>query len=318
MAADKAFGSPVLKVRLFFLLFSVLAAAALHAFPSQFANALQRAQYTVRAGDYNSDGIVDLLLLPKRRVVIIDYDVPFPVIAKPASPAFVLLSSGGTYTLNASPSAAILNSTVWQASTYAPTYGDTLGNGSVNLLLQASSSGKPSFLITTSPTDGQPQLLENLSASALGIDLSAASTVSSLQDVNWDGRTDLIVYTNGTLVTAFVAATNGTFAPPPPETGGAGLAAWRAFCAALTVGDAASATNLLSGDARSVFSSALSVLGQQTSMTALTQQWSEPVLVSNESDFSTFAVTQPEEAGQVKLHLVTVILESGRWVVHSF
>jgi hypothetical protein len=297
-------------------LYCCLPAAPASAFPSQYANALQRAQYTVRAGNYDGDGLLDLLLIPKRRVIIIDFDVPVPVIAKPASPAFVLLSGGGNYSLTANPSAAVLNSTVWQTSSYSLTYGDTLANGSVNLLLQALSAGKPSFLITTSPTDGQPQLLENLSVTAIGVDLSAASTVSSLQDINWDGRADLVVYANGTLSTALVAAANGTFAPPPAAIGGAALAAWRAFCAALTVGDATSASSLLSSVAQTAYGAALAGLGATPDISSVAQTWSEPSAVTIAPDFAVFALTQVEY-GQTKLHLVALVLENGRWVVES-
>jgi hypothetical protein len=297
---------------------ALLLSTAAQAFPSQYANVLQKAQYTIRIGDYNSDGHLDLLLIPKRQFVIIDFDPPFPVIPKPASPPFVLLSSGSSYTLTANPSSAVLTSSVWQASSYALTFGDTLGTGSVNLLLQGPASGNPSFLIATSSSDGQPTLLENLSVSSIGVDLSAATTVSSLQDVNWDGRADLVVYTNGKLNTALIAAADGTFAPPPQSSGGSALSAWRAFCAAITLGDAPSATNMLSGDALSVFTDALSALGQQSSMTTVTQQWSEPIAIISAPDFATFAVTQPEEGGVLKMHLVTLILESNRWVVYSF
>lgn len=293
------------------------AAADAQSFPSQYANLLRSASYTVYAGDINGDGIIDVLLLPKRSFVLIDYDVPFPVLLKPKSPPFLLQSGSGTYSLTVNPSASIQHSAVWQPNTYTMSFGDTLGTGSVSMLLQPLSAGRPSFLIATSAASGLPVLLENLTTNAIGADLSAAGTVVSLQDINWDGRADLVVYSSGQLSAALTAAPDGTFALPPASAGGSALAAWRALCAALTLGDVQSAQNLLTSTARPQYASALSALGATSTVTTITKGWSEPSVIFSTPDLAEFTVTQTE-AGVLKLHYVTVLNEFGNWAVESF
>lgn len=300
------------------LMSAVIAPAQGQTFPPQYAGALQKAQYTVYSGDVNSDGVPDLLLLPKKRLVIIDYDIPIPIFAKPPSPRFVLLSGGGgSFSLDANPSAATVNSSVWQPSNYVLTYGDTLGTGSVALLLQAVTPGKPSFLIATSPTTGAPQLLESLTSATIGLDLGAANTLVTLQDTNYDGRSDLVVWTNGKIFSVFVAAIDGTFTPPQPDAGGGALTAWRAFCAALTLGDASSAQNLIATAAQSQYSPVLAALGASPGVTDIPRNWSAPTALDLKSEYAFLAVTQVEN-GLPILHVVTLVFEGNRWLVESF
>ena len=287
-------------------------------YPAQFANALTRAHYTVYVGDVNGDGIVDLLLVPKKNFVVIDLgDISFPILVRPPSPPFVLLSGGGSYTLSSNPAASVLNSTVWQAGSYSLTYGDTLGRGSLSMLLQPLTAGQPSVLIDTSASTGLPVLLETLNSSTIGADLSASGTVVSLQDINGDHRADLIVYTGQYLTTALVASADGTFTPPDAASGGPALAAWRALCAALAVGDASSAVNRLSSTAGPQYSIALTALGGSQVIATIPLNWSEPQLVMSTSDMAEFVVSQTEN-GVLMMHYVTVLNEFGNWLVDSF
>ena len=293
-------------------------AARAQSFPAQFANALSRANYKVYVGYVNGDGKIDLLLIPKKRIIIIPVDDIFaPVAAKPASPTFVLLSGGSGYTLNSSPAASTINSPVWQSGSYVLTYGDTLGQGSVSMLLQPLTAGQPSFLIDTSASTGLPILLEPLSAGTIGVDLSAPGTVVSLQDINGDHRADLIVYAGQYLSTALTASSDGTFTPPDQASGGPALAAWRALCAALAVGDATSAVNRLSNTAGPQYAATLTALGQSPVMATIPLNWSEPKLVMSTPDMAEFVVSQTE-GGQVMLHYVTVLNQFGTWLVESF
>jgi len=230
-------------------------------FPAQYANALRKAEYTIVSGDVNGDSQPDFLLTPKRRIVLIEFEVAIPILARPPSPRFALISSGASYSLVANPNASIVNSSVWQASGYLVSFGDTLGTGSVAMLLQATTAGRMSFLISTNPSGGAPQLLQSLGATVLGLDLGTADTLVTLQDTNWDGRADLVVWRSGKVSSVFLAAADGTFTPPEENAGGGALTAWRAFCASLTLGDTSSAQALLSTTAQSQYAPALAALG---------------------------------------------------------
>ena len=87
-------GGPVSACRIFIaaagLLTSALATA--QTFPSQYANALQRAAYSMFIGDVNNDGHTDVLAKAKIKLVIVDVDVLIPIVIKPPSATFVLLS----------------------------------------------------------------------------------------------------------------------------------------------------------------------------------------------------------------------------------
>jgi hypothetical protein len=286
-------------------------------FPAQYANALRKAEYTILSGDVNGDSQPDFLLTPKRRIVLIEFDVAIPIVAKPPSPRFALLSSGTSYSLVVNPGASIVNSSVWQASGYLVSFGDTVGTGSVAMLLQATTAGRTSFLISTNPNGGAPQLLQSLGVTALGLDLGTADTLVTLQDTNWDGRADLVVWRSGKVSSVFLAAADGTFTPPEENSGGGALTAWRAFCAALTLGDTSSAQSLLSTAAQSQYAPALAALGGTPGVTNITQNWSAPTALRNRPEYAFFAVNQVEN-GQTILHVVMLVFENNRWVVQSF
>ena len=300
-----------------FLTFATAGSRLAEAFPPQYANDLFRAKYTVYSGDINGDGVVDLLFVPKRVVVLINYDVPFPVIAKPASPPFELLSGGGSYSVVLNPAASVVKNAIWKGGMYSLSYGDTLGTGSATMLVDPTTSGLPSFMFTTSATNGAPQLLEALTTSTIGVDLSAAGTGATLQDTNNDGRADLVVWVNGKLSTVLIAASDGTFSVPAAAAGGPSMTAWRSFVAAITLGDSSSASTFLSGSALSNYGPALAALGSTTLMPTIAKNWSEPQIVTLNADLMEMVVFQTE-GGQVKMHLVDVVNDAGQWVVESF
>jgi hypothetical protein len=84
-------------------------AAHAQSIPEQYQFALQRAEYRVFMGDVNGDGFPDVLVKAQVKLTFVHIDEMLaPILLKPASPTFVLLSSGGTYSLTKSPNAALL------------------------------------------------------------------------------------------------------------------------------------------------------------------------------------------------------------------
>jgi hypothetical protein len=278
------------------------------------SDVLQAAQYSVFKGDVNGDGYPDYLVKAKIKIVMIDYDVPFPVPLKPPSPTFVLLSNGGAYSLDSNPTNVVINSAVWQPGSYEMIFGDVQGNGNISLLLQNRTSGAPSFLIAISATTGAPQLLEKLDVSAVGYDLSAVNTTIELRDASKDGRADLIVRVDGKIAQVLYASSDGTFSKPKNDQDQVG-AAWAAFTAALDSNDIASAAQFIAPDAQDKYLGALASLG--SAVTALTQHWSQfrPMVVK--PDYALCSVIESGD-GPENIHIVTFIRGSTGWALTDF
>lgn len=150
---------------------------------------------------------------------------------------------------DANPSRERINHPAWQAASHDLVFGDVMGTGNNALLLRARTGGAPSFMIVTSAANGTPVLLQQLSTSSLGVDISGPPTAVSLRDTNRDGRADLVVSADGLITAVLVADANGMFASVDDDRDKV-MVAWRAFWAALDDGDIQSAQRLISSTSR--------------------------------------------------------------------
>lgn len=169
---------------------------------SPYNRALQSGFYKSFAADINDDGAPDALLKSNVRMVTIpiDDDLLIPLRLSPKSPTFVLLSNtDGTYSLITNPGDSIVNSEAWNVNSHDLVYGDVLGSGIGSMLIRGRTQGMPSFVVATSEVNGQPYLVQQLTTSNIGIDISAPGTNTMLTDKNSDKRTDLLVRVNGRL-----------------------------------------------------------------------------------------------------------------------
>ena len=282
--------------------------------PPQYQFALQRADYRVLMGDVNGDGILDILAKAKLNVTFVDIDMLVPIVLKPASPTFVLLSSGGTYSITTSPSAALVNHSAWQANSHDLVFGDVLGSGNNAMLLRGRAAGAPSFVVVTSSSTGAPMLLQQLSIGNLGIDISGSTHSVSLVDTNRDGRADLVLRTNGTIDTVFAANADGLFAAPQDEEDRV-MMAWRAFCAALDAGDLASAQQFISPVTRAKYIAGLTNLGP--AVATFTSTLGQPREVSTGGNFAEYALTQTYN-GATYLHVIVFRKSNNRWQLEEF
>lgn len=214
------------------------------AVPAQYEDALYDAGYDVYSGDLNADGYPDLLLKAKHQFVLIDYEVLIPVLLRWRNSFVVLSNPDGTYSIQLSPSAATLSNPIWQAGTHELIFGDSDGDGSLEMLIRAKTVNGVSVLMTTSATDGVPQLRQRLNAIDIGIDLGQSGLDVDLVQVNNDGRADLLTSRGGVVETIHMATTGGTFGEPEDD-GGSGSSG------AVVVGSTAGAFQATPGGASS-------------------------------------------------------------------
>lgn len=189
------------------------------ALPSQYENSLVKSAYVSYTGDVNGDGRPDILLKAKFKVVIVNYEVSIPILLKWRD-SFVLLSNpDGSYTIQLSPSADVLNSSVWQPAKHELIYGDTDGDGSQELLVRALTSGSASLLVTTSGDNGNPTIRQRLNAVDLGgTDLGATGLSVDLLDTDGDGRADLMTSRGVMVQSIFLAGAGGIIVPKRSTT----------------------------------------------------------------------------------------------------
>ncbi|WP_428309768.1 FG-GAP-like repeat-containing protein [Hydrocarboniphaga sp.] len=189
------------------------------AVPAQYQNGLYDAGYDVFSGDINGDGYPDLLLKANHQFVLVDYDVLIPVLLRWRNSFVVLSNSDGTYSIQLNPSAATLSNPIWQAGTHELIFGDTDGDGSLELLIRAKAVNGISVLMATSATDGVPQLRQRLNAIDIGIDLGQSGLDVDLVKANNDGRADLLTSRAGVVETIHMATTGGSFGQPEDDGG---------------------------------------------------------------------------------------------------
>jgi hypothetical protein len=288
-----------------------LLASAAFAQAAPASTALQLGNYVIFSGDVNGDGYVDILAKSTPKFVPIALDDLIFSIPIFASPTFVLLSSGGSYSLVTEPPASIVNSSVWQANSHSLAFADFLGNGVTSMLIRSAVAGGDSFSVTASPSTGQLALLQHISSSDLGVDLGALSRTVEFRDANRDGRADLVVRTNGRITETFLADSNGLFVRP---IGNATIeASWYAFCASLDANDPASAVSFISATRRAQYDAAFQAVGSQ--LPDLTQRWSSFAAVRVVgSSFANYLITQTIN-GIATDYMITFVWEDGRWVV---
>jgi hypothetical protein len=266
-------------------------------------------------GDYNGDGYVDILLIAKRRVILIDYDIPIPIALPTPSPSFVLLSSGpSTYTLSTDVTAQMLSSPVWQSGGYDLTYGDVSGNGAGGLFLRSTTAGGTSFTIVASAANGVPQLTQVISIATLGMDLGGSGISIQLGDTNGDGRADLSVLSNGVTIAVFLADSNGRFAAPDDQSsiGAVWLGLWSSFANS----DTSRALQYISPDARSTYQSMLAEVGAEA-MRVNAARWSAITVVSQSGSTGMGSISVVDD-GSPSTYIITFSRVNGLWYVESF
>jgi RHS repeat-associated protein len=126
----------------------------------KFSFAWSLAKSEVHAGDFNKDGKADLFVQRKPDIVIIDFDIPFPVPSYPVDSFGIMaareLSLGDIFYPPALDRWSRMRLGVdWSAANYRATVADYSGDGRADVFLQGRNAGFPNRLMIT---DGNGQM----------------------------------------------------------------------------------------------------------------------------------------------------------------
>ena len=298
--------------------FGLLSPNVAGAVPVEFADALQRTHYETLNGNVNDDGHPDIYLEAQQSVAILSIETLLLPVPLPApSSTFLLLSRpDGSYRLIRNPASHLVDGTDWLSGNFDVHFGDTDGDGSVEMLVEARFDWSDSFLIGAETSSGRPIFVQQLRETDTGINLGAPGVAAVLDDVNDDGRADLVVYEDGLVIAVFVATVSGNFSFDEDNEVNSYASArlvWSAFCRALEDGDMSGALDYVVSSSLPFYHRALSGI---VDLGGLPAQWSEPRRISATDKYAEYLVTQTLD-GQTLHHVVVFKKEGERWRVLS-
>ncbi|OUS24651.1 hypothetical protein A9Q99_24095 [Gammaproteobacteria bacterium 45_16_T64] len=173
--------SSVLLAFLFSVLLAVLPSATYAS--SQWDSDL----YTVYTGDYNNDGLQDIIL--KGRFIVISSDgLNIPIVT---NSAVLQQNSDGSYTVIDPVAYASLSGLTLSSGTYIIIEGDFNGDGVTDFLLQAQNADDPSIILygESGSSPASAQNLQHVTNHFISADVATIIVT----DTNGDGRDDIIV-----------------------------------------------------------------------------------------------------------------------------
>ena len=216
-------------------------------------------EYQVLQADINGDGCPDYLILAPRRWVSIpiDEDLIVPIsVSDPKESLLIVSSSNCQYSSSRPPTQIEIARTDWVVSSYSINYGNVLGNDSSSfLIVPPNSTTAPTFSIVNR---GNGQGLEMLQAITLQSQFPGVVATLSLQKIDGDTRSDLVLRSAGGILAVFLANPEGKFSTGPLDTVFVAVLVWKEYTDALSRGDVPTALRYVSSRVRDSFSVALS------------------------------------------------------------
>lgn len=152
--------------------------------------------YTLYRGDFGLDADEDIYLeaKPVPRSAQIPYNISVDYQTDSEIKNVVLESDGsGNYLLQYDPSPAQLGAVSWQPAAHISHFGDFNGDGFEDVLLQAQTPGQTSVIVLGFSEGGQPSIFQQFKNSELGVELADPSATLTIQDLNSDGKSDILV-----------------------------------------------------------------------------------------------------------------------------
>ncbi len=147
-------------------------------------------QAIVHAGNFNNDGYDDIFVHAKPDIVIIDYDIPFPVPKyRPNSFGIVLANSTGLLQTTAWQYwSRMQNGIDWSAANTDAVVGDFNGDGKADILLQSKRSGGTNYWFATNSSS------QVVPGTATGTVAVGTGNAFRLLAANFDGGTKVGIY----------------------------------------------------------------------------------------------------------------------------
>jgi len=178
---------------------------------SSYADEFSSVSHDLYYGDTNGDGVDDIYLKARDRIIIIagDIDVPLPIAPEVSS---LLIQSSSSYYWSGYGS-PVVNETVdvsglTKANERFYT-GNFNGDGYQDTLIRVPSSGHDSFTLAGSALGQVPAMLQQGLDTATGVSL--ANQAITIKDANNDGRDDIVLDQSGPMDIAVIAASGGQF-----------------------------------------------------------------------------------------------------------
>lgn len=154
-----------------------------------------REHSVINVGDFNGDGLSDLLIQPRHSWVFVGFDILIPIPVYTPNSFGIAYSQGGATPLQqvgVQQWDRFDNGVDWAPSTATPVIGDFNGDGCDDVLLQAQNTGQPSYLLT---------------GNASGIAFSTPTLVTSNVSISADGARLLAISVGGNAAGLYVQTT---------------------------------------------------------------------------------------------------------------
>jgi hypothetical protein len=162
------------------------------------------------AGDFNGDGRKDLLIQARPKMVMIGYEIPVPVPTYRPNMNGVVVSQGGSTPLQpvgVQQWSRNAHGVDWSSLSANVIVGDFDNNGRADVLLQARSTGRPSYLLS-----GNAAGAALASGTALATNVTWAGSSYRLLATNFDGSGAVGIYfqaVNSSGVNSYAATITG-------------------------------------------------------------------------------------------------------------
>ena len=121
---------------------------------AQTSDPMGSTKYVQLTGDFNGDGLNDVLMkaIPEMFFIPLDDDIIIPISKPTPSPTFALLSGQhDQYSLVSSPDSAVVSSAAWKTGTHGLTFSGATGDLAGVVSIAATAADQRSFVVTMSP-----------------------------------------------------------------------------------------------------------------------------------------------------------------------